>query len=183
MCEPVHIHARSKVEQSKGIQSAMEPSPESSHSFFERDFESTSSVKSLRNRHGKCFQVLSGFDRLRNVVLSSVPLRSTAGVALSTFWQLPSTAGAAFSTSGSSEALPEQPFRTPGSSRALPAAFSSSWQLQGTAGAVFSSSWQLQGAARAAFSSSWDLQGTAGAAFLKAESLRRSWEHHFLLFY
>ena len=67
----MHIHARSKVEQSKGRQSAVEPRPESSNSFFERDHESTSSVKSLRNRYGKCFRVLSGFDRLRNVVLSS----------------------------------------------------------------------------------------------------------------
>ena len=166
----MHIHARSKVEQSKGIQSAVEPSPESSNSFFERDFESTSSVKSLRSRFGQCFRALSGFDRLRNVVSSSGQLRSTAGAAFSTFWQLRSTAGAAFSSS-------RQLRSTAG------AAFSTFWQLRSTAGAAFSSSGQLRSTAGAAFSSSWQLQGTAGAAFLKAKSLRSSLEHHFRWFY
>ena len=89
--------------------------------------------------------VLSGFDRLRTIVLSSGQLRSTAGAAFSTYRQLRSTAGAAFSTF---------------------------WRLRSSAGAAFLSSRQLRSLAGAAFSSSWQLRSTAGAAFSKAQELR-----------
>mgnify|MGYP006873562467 CR=1 FL=1 len=116
----MHLHARSKVEQSKGRQSAVEPSPEYSNSFFERDFESTSSVKSLRSLFGSRFRALSVFEP---------------------------DGEEKFRALGSSEALAEQLFRPPGICEALPEQpFRPSGpnfqQLRSTAGAAFSSSKQ-----------------------------------------